>query len=316
MHQQKNKRYLSYIDFANANFGGRLIKVPLDAGFSCPTVLNGSGGCIFCTDALRKPAPKTFVQLQHEYTENLTRLVAKWPNFVGTVAYLQSGSNTFAQTEELEKLYSFLLKLEHVKGISIATRPDCLAEPVLDLLELTAQKTFLTVELGLQTSSDRSAKIISRGYDYSVFLKSFCELKKRGIRVCVHIINGLPEETVADMLKTVKTVADLKTDAVKIHLMHILDGTPLAGIYQGGGYAPMQLDEYAQTVARQISLLPPTTVVERLTGDGDQSILLAPSWSRNKKAVFAAIERAFKENNIHQGDDYEVKQIFTPHKLY
>ena len=191
-----------------------------------------------------------------------------------------------------------------MEALAIGTRPDCLPEPVLDVLSDIAEQTALTVELGLQTIHDATAEQFRRGYGFDQFLHSFQALRERHIRICVHLINGLPSEMDADMLETARVVGRLRPDAVKIHLLHILRGTPLAAQWRAGRIPVLSQGEYVQITAAQLALLPPETVIERLTGDGAAEELLAPRWSLHKTAVRNAIARHLKYTDTWQGKNF------------
>ena len=196
------------------------------------------------------------------------------------------------------------LAQDGVEALAIGTRPDCLPEPVLDVLSDIAEQTALTVELGLQTIHDATAEQFRRGYGFDQFLRSFQALRERHIRICVHLINGLPSEMDADMLETARVVGRLRPDAVKIHLLHILRGTPLAAQWRAGRIPVLSQGEYVQITAAQLALLPPETVIERLTGDGAAEELLAPRWSLHKTAVRNAIARHLKYTDTWQGKNF------------
>ena len=189
-------------------------------------------------------------------------------------------------------------------GLSIATRPDALPEPVADYLGELSRQTYLTVELGLQTIHDDTARRFGRGYDTACFIDAVHRLRGRGIRICAHLIDGLPGETRDRMLDSARALAALRVDGVKIHLLHILSGTRLAAEYEAGFIEPMSREAYIGTVVRQLELLPPDTVVERLTGDGSKAHLLAPLWSLDKIAVLGGIDRELARQDTWQGKAY------------
>lgn len=205
----------------------------------------------------------------------------------------------------MESCYLEALQQSDVVGIAIGTRPDCLSKEILSVLENISAKTHLTVELGLQTIHEKTARFFHRGYSFAVFQKAFAALRERKIRICVHLINGLPLEIDADMLETARGIGRLHPDAVKIHLLHILRDTPLEQLWKAGKLQPLSMQEYVQITAAQLSLLPPETVVERLTGDGASDRLMAPLWSRDKLAVRNAIARHLKQTDNWQGKYYQ-----------
>ncbi|MFR6588543.1 MAG: TIGR01212 family radical SAM protein [Ruminococcus sp.] len=232
-----------------------------------------------------------------------TRIAHTHPD-AGIIAYFQAHTNTYGTPEHLRRCYTLALAQDGVEALAIGTRPDCLPEPVLDVLSDIAEQTALTVELGLQTIHDATAEQFRRGYGFDQFLHSFQALRERHIRICVHLINGLPSEMDADMLETARVVGRLRPDAVKIHLLHILRGTPLAAQWRAGRIPVLSQGEYVQITAAQLALLPPETVIERLTGDGAAEELLAPRWSLHKTAVRNAIARHLKYTDTWQGKNF------------
>jgi len=192
-----------------------------------------------------------------------------------------------------------------VDGISIATRPDCLSPDVLNILTELNRQTRLTVELGLQTIHNRTAELIRRGCSYDDFLRGYYSLKERAIRVCVHIINGLPEESEEDMINTAKTLGQLFPDGIKIHLLHVMKDTQLEKLYLNGQYTPMEKESYVAITVKQLEYLPQTTVIERITGDGDKRYLIAPLWSNDKISVLGAIDKLQKTLDTYQGKNFK-----------
>lgn len=300
-----NKRYHTYDYWLKATFGGKCAKIPLDAGLTCPNIDGrcGVGGCIYCSNRgsgdFASPAE---MSLYEQYQSEKAKLSAKWQTG-RCIPYFQAHTNTYAPLSVLKPMFEEVLTYEGVVGMNIATRADCLPPDVVAYLAELAEKTTLTVELGLQTSKDATAKIINRGHTYADFVAGYHALRQASPRIltCVHIIFGLPGEGVEDMLATVRDVADLHPHMVKIHLLHVLKNTPLAVMYQKGNYAPMEREVYIDTVAEALTLLPPDIVVARLTGDGKGEDLLAPMWSRDKKSVINDIDKALYARNWWQG---------------
>ena len=286
-------------------FGKKTVKIPLNAGLGCPNRDGtcGKGGCTYCSHSLSGEFagnPKDSFSKQFEETKKL--YLNKWQDFA-CIAYLQAGTNTHASVQKLNEIYSAALELS-VVGLSISTRPDCLDEEKISLLKEVAKKTHLTVELGLQTANDETARIINRGHTFGDFLTGYDMLKEAGIRVGVHIINGLPRETRADMMNTAQKVARLCPDEIKIHLLHVVNGTKMAEDYLNGGFETLEKDEYISLVCDQLEVLPPETAVGRLTGDGDRKTLLAPLWSMDKRSVLNGIDKELARRNSHQGIKY------------
>ena len=300
-----NKRYHT-LNFYNKNrYGKRVMKAVIDAGFTCPNAdgTKGTGGCIYCREGsgyfTSRYSDNIYEDVINQLTAEKQRIFAKFPDCLIT-AYFQANTNTYAPIHILEKTYNAALDCG-VSGIAIGTRADCLSEETVTLLKSVSEKTDLTVELGLQTIHDRTAALINRCYSYAEFLEGYHRLKAAGIRTCLHIINGLPGESYDDMLSTAKEVGKLSPGSVKIHLLHINKGTALEKIYLDGKYTPMEKEDYINIVANQLLYIPPETVIERLTGDGDRRYLVAPLWSRDKISVLGGIDKKMAEMDIWQG---------------
>ncbi|MDN5294188.1 MAG: uncharacterized protein PWQ91_880 [Eubacteriales bacterium] len=308
------KRYHSFNYHLQKTFGTKVFKVSLDAGFTCPnrdgTV--GTGGCIFCSPrGSGDCAGPRELPLAEQFNLGRERISRKWPR-AKYIAYFQAFTNTYAPVEVLREKYESVLHLPGVVGVSVGTRPDCLPPPVLDLLEEMHHRTYFWVELGLQTIHDRTAVLINRGYPYEVFLQAIAELKKRGLRTCVHIILGLPGESREDMLATGRELARLRPEGVKIHLLHLIEGTPLVKWYEEGRLRLLEMDEYVNLVVDILEMLPPETIIHRLTGDSPWDKLVGPLWSRKKFEILNAIERELEARNSWQGKKYpEITSIFS-----
>ena len=300
-----NKRYHS-LSYENSRQGIKLYKAVIDAGLSCPNIdgTKGFGGCIFCDGGSGYFTASSAVSIEQQLSNELLRIRRKTPN-ASAIAYFQAHSNTYAPASRLREMFETAISHEGIAGLSVATRADCLSDEILDLLTELNSRTRLTVELGLQTVFDKTAERINRCHSYAQFLEGYSSLKQRGIRVVVHIINGLPEEKPEMMLETARQLGQLRPDGVKIHLLHIISGTKLAELYQNGRYSPMSLEEYTDTVVRQLELLPMETVIERLTGDGDRKTLLAPQWSRDKIRVLGTIDKLMSLRDTFQGKLFE-----------
>ncbi len=295
-----NKRYHTLYYHNLQVFGGRVYKAVLNGGFTCPNLdgTKGFGGCAFCdggSGAFTHPAP-----LEEQLTLELARIHRRNPE-ANAIAYFQVHTNTYAPVERLRELYETALANPHICGISIGTRPDCLPPEVLAYLADLRQRTYLTVELGVQTVHDRTADAFHRGYAFSEFLEGYRALQARGIRTCLHVINGLPGEGRAEMLETARVLGKLRPQAIKIQLLHILEGTAYADAYRAGTIRTMTQEDYIDTVVRQLELLPPETVIERITGDGEKAKLLAPHWSMDKIRTLGGIDKRQKELDSMQG---------------
>ena len=300
-----SKRYHTYDYWLKATFGGKCAKIPLDAGFTCPNVDGrcGVGGCIYCSGRGSGDfAESPMIPLREQYDRQREFLAKKWPT-ERCIPYFQARTNTYAPAEVLRPLFEKALTWPAVVGLNIATRADCLPDDTVALLREISERTVLTVELGLQTSHDHTAALINRGHTYADFQEGYSRLRTGapGALTCIHLIFGLPGETEADMLETVRRVAKLRPHQVKIHLLHVLRGTALCELYETGKYIPMEKDAYVETVVKALELLPPDTVIARLTGDGAAEDLLAPLWSRRKREVLNAVDMALVRRSTWQG---------------
>ena len=303
-----NKRYHTYDYYLRRTFGGKCIKVALDIGCTCPNIDGtcGTGGCIYCSGRGSgdfAPAPLASVTTQIEAGKR--QLAAKWQTD-RVIPYFQAHSNTYGDIDRLRAAYAQAAAYPGAVGVSIATRADCLGGEVLDLLCAVAEKTHLTVELGLQSASDETAARINRGHTFAAFCDGFAALRDAvpTAEICIHIINGLPGESSADMLATADAVAALHPEQVKIHALHVLAGTEMADLYTKGAYTPLTLEDYVAVTAKQLTRLPPETVIARVTGDGDRHATLAPAWSLRKREVVAALDRYLYAHELWQGCAY------------
>jgi len=302
------KRYRTFNEQLRERFGGKIFKVSLDAGFTCPNRDGtlGIGGCVYCSERGSGDfAGDQRLSIPDQFIEVKERMKKKWPN-AQYIAYFQAYTNTYATVKRLREVYEEALAEKNVVGLSISTRPDCLPEDVLDYLEELNQRTYLWVELGLQSSHDRTMEWIGRGHDYAQFLKGLEQLRSRGIRVCAHIILGLPGETKAEMIETAQAVAKLPLEGIKIHLLHVLRGTPLAIIFQHEPFDLMTKEEYVSLVVDILEILPPEVVIHRLTGDSPPDDLIGPLWSRKKWEVLNAIDAELERRDSWQGKKAEI----------
>ena len=296
-----NKRYKS-LAYENRRQGVKAYKAVIDAGLSCPNIdgAKGTGGCIYCDGGSGYFTAPSSVSIDRQLTDELLRIHAKTPD-AKAIAYFQAHSNTYAPLPHLREMFETALRREEICSLALATRADCLSIETLDYLAELNNRTSLTVELGLQTVYDETAQIINRCHSFADFCEGYGALKARGIRVTVHIIDGLPGETQDMMLETARVLGKMRPDGIKIHLLHVIRGTRLCAMYESGDYAPMSFEAYADTVVRQLELLPQETTIERLTGDGDRKTLVAPLWSRDKIRVLGTIDRLMAERDTWQG---------------
>jgi len=301
-----NKRYLNYNYFLRNKFGSKVFKVSLNASMTCPNRdgTKGFGGCSFCSESGSGDfagCPTDDIATQFDTIRK--KMHKKWHE-ARYIPYFQAGSNTYADVNFLKEIYEKAISFPNVVGLSIATRPDCINEEIADLLKNISEKTYLTVELGLQTIHDKTAELTNRCHSYADFFKGYELLNSRGINICVHIINGLPHETHEMMLETIREVARLKPHSVKIHLLHIIKGTRLCDEFLQGGFSEMSLEGYVKIVCDQLELLPPEVIIQRVTGDGDKTTLVAPLWSLKKFCVMNEIDKELVARNSMQGSKY------------
>lgn len=301
------KRYYTWNRYLRDEFGQKVYKVALDAGFDCPN-RDGTvafGGCTFCSAAGSgdfagdrvDPIPVQFEKIK-------AKMQNKWKDGK-TMAYFQAYTNTHAPLPVLKEKFEAALQCEGVMGLSIATRPDCLPDDVVEYLADLNERTYLWIELGLQTVHEKTANLINRAHDYETYVKGVEKLRKHGIRVCTHIINGLPLETYDMMMETAKEVAKLDVQGIKIHLLHLLKGTPMVKQYEKGMLQFLEREEYINLVADQLEVLPPDMIIHRITGDGPIDLMIGPMWSVNKWEVLNGIDAELERRNSWQGKFYK-----------
>ncbi|MFQ6792094.1 MAG: TIGR01212 family radical SAM protein [Thomasclavelia sp.] len=298
-----NKRYHTFNYYLKNKYHSKVAKIGLNAGFTCPNRdgSKGYGGCIFCSDSGSGDfAGKVSDSLEVQFLQGKNMMERKWPN-CKYIAYFQANSNTYGPASKLKNCVEPFINKKDVVAISIATRPDCLKDDVLAYLDTVNQRTDLWVELGLQTIHDQTGKIINRGHSYQEFLDGLNKLRTLNINVCVHIINGLPYETREMMLETAKTVGQLDIQAIKIHMLYILEKTRLHQLYQTKPFKVLKRDEYIDLVVEQLAYLPEKIVIERLTGDGKIDDLIAPLWSIKKVTILNDIDKLMVSKDYYQG---------------
>ena len=304
-YSDSNKRYQTYDYYLRHTFGTKVAKLPLDAGFTCPNLDGtvGFGGCIYCSGRGSGDfAPDAGLPVAEQIAIQKKLFSRKW-DVSHCIAYFQAHTNTYAPLAVLRRVYEEALAQPGIVGLNIATRADCLPPDVVDYLAELSQRTVLTVELGLQSSNDRTAAEIHRGHSFAQFCDGVRRLRMTGagIQLCVHIMFGLPGEGREEMLQTVRDVAALRPEQVKFHLLHVLRGTELARRYAEGLYQPMEREQYLSVLAGALELLPPETVVCRLTGDGRAEDLLAPLWSLRKTTVINDLDKLLYRSSTWQG---------------
>jgi radical SAM protein (TIGR01212 family) len=296
-------RYHPYNFFLQQRFAARVQKVSLDAGLTCPNVDGkvATGGCVFCDNRSFSPSrrlPRTTIRGQLE--AGIQRLSRRY-KARRFLAYFQPATNTYAPVDRLRRMYEPAIAHPQVVGLAIGTRPDCVPDDVLALLGELAEKTYVSVEYGLQTIHSRSLDWMNRGHHYDAFLDAVKRSRGRGFEICAHVMLGLPGESRDDMLATAREVARLKLDAVKIHNLYVVHGTPLAEQFAAGQVRLLERDEYVAILVDFLELLPPECVVERISGEAPPDYFVAPSWCLNKPAVLRAIDQEFVRRDSWQG---------------
>jgi uncharacterized protein len=298
-----NQRYYPLSRFLRERFGTRVVRVTVDAGFTCPNV-DGTvavGGCVYCDNRSFSPnrrLPRTTVREQVRRGIAILQERYRADRFL---AYFQAATNTYAPVDKLRRLYDEALDHPQIVGLAVGTRPDCVPDPVLDLLQDYARDRYVCLELGLQSIHDRSLDWMNRGHHHDAFVDAVHRCQGRGLDVCVHVILGLPGETPADMLATADALAALPVQGVKIHNLHVVKSTPLEKMFQAGEVRMLELPEYVQIVCDFLERLPPSLVIHRLNGDAPPEYLVAPEWCRDKPALLAAIHAELERRDSWQG---------------
>lgn len=299
-------RYFGYSFYLRQVFGFRVQRVSVDAGFTCPNV-DGTvalGGCTFCDNRSFSPSRRLPKQnILEQIDEGISRMSRRY-KCKHFMAYFQPATNTYAPVEELRPLFELAISHPDVIALAIGTRQDCVPDDVLDLLEELGRKVPLTVEYGLQTIHDKSLEWMNRGDTHESFLDAMERSVGRGFEICGHIMLGLPGESHEDMMATAREVADSGLDAVKIHNLYAVENTPLAAQVRSGEVELMELDDYISTLVDFLELLPPTMVVERISGEAPGSYFIGPQWCLDKPAVLRALNAEFERRDSWQGKKY------------
>ncbi len=301
-----NKRYHSWNYHLRQMFGTKVFKVSLNGGFTCPNKdgTKGTGGCTYCsTSGSGDFAGSVQKSVSEQFLEVKSALHKKWKS-AKYIAYFQANTNTYAGVEVLKEKFEAALLEENVVGLSIATRADCLEDDVVEYLGELNKRTYLIVELGLQTIFDKTGERINRCHTYAEFLEGYNKLKEKNINICVHLIDGLPGETKEMMIESAKAVASLNPHCVKLHLLHILKDTQIAKEYENGKFELLSLEEYVDIIVSQLEVFPPETIIQRLTGDGGRDTLIGPKWSLKKFVVLNEIDKEMIRRNTYQGKKY------------
>ncbi|HYV36883.1 MAG TPA: TIGR01212 family radical SAM protein [Gemmataceae bacterium] len=304
----RHRRYYPLSHFLRQRFGGKVWRVTVDAGFTCPNV-DGSvalGGCVYCDNRSFSPnrrLPHVTVRAQ---VERGVRILEKYYSADRFLVYFQAATNTYAPIDKLRRLYDEALDHPQIVGLVIGTRPDCVPYEVLDLLQAYARDRFVSLEVGLQTIHARSLDWMNRGHHVDSFVDAVQRCQGRGFEVGTHVILGLPGESRADMMATAETLASLPVDAVKIHNLHVVRDTPMETMYQAGEVRMMELAEYVSVACDFLEKLPPTMVIQRLSGDAPPEYLVAPRWCLDKPGLLAAIRKEMERRDSWQG------KLFVP----
>ncbi|EGO5248077.1 TIGR01212 family radical SAM protein [Enterococcus faecalis] len=312
-----NKRYHTWNYALRQQFGEKIFKVPIDGGFDCPnrdgTV--AKGGCTFCSvsgsgDVIVAPSDPLPLQFQKE----IQLMHQKWPTVDQYIVYFQNFTNTHAPVDVIRHRFEQVVNEKGVVGLSIGTRPDCLPDEVVNYLAELNERFYLWVELGLQTTFEETSAAINRAHDYQTYLDGVAKLRKHGIRVCTHLINGLPGETPAMMRENVRrTIQDSDIQGIKLHLLHLMTNTKMMRDYNEGRLQLMSKEAYVSVICDQLEMIPPEIVIHRLTGDAPFETIIGPMWSLKKWEVLNAIDAEMKRRNSYQGK-YTVisgKEVFN-----
>ena len=305
----QSRPFRTVTDYYQAKFGMKVIKIALNGGFTCP---NRDGtlstkGCLYCSEmGSGEFAGKPLDPLDVQFAKGKALMSIKWPNGK-YIAYFQANTNTYGPVEKLRSLFESALVLDpNIVGLAIATRPDCLNDEILDLLTELNQKTYLSIELGLQTIHYETATLINRGHTLQQFELAVKQLRSRGIEVVVHIINGLPKETPAMMMETIQYLNRQDIQGIKIHMLYLLKNTEIAKLYRDHPFHLLTKEEYVFIVVDQIEHLRSDIIIHRLTGDAPRNQLLAPKWTLQKIVVNNEIDQELRRRQSNQGKRWQL----------
>lgn len=294
-----NKRYYTFNYYLRNKFNNKVIKIPIDTSFGCPN----KEKCIYCSQYSKSNIINSNDNLLNQFKNNVATLENKWPNSL-YIVYFQAGTNTFCGVETLKSMIEPFLKIKKVVGISIATRPDSISNDMLKYLSDLNKRTFLTIELGLQSSNDNTLKYIKRGHDSNTFKNTVTRLHQENIFTVAHIINGLPYENINDMLETIKFLNKIKIDGLKIHMLFIAKNTEIAKIYEKEQFKILTKNEYIDIVIKQLEILNENVVIERITGDPIKEELITPQWLLKKFVILNDIDKEMKKRDTWQGKNF------------
>lgn len=311
--EDQNKRYHSWNYALRQQFGEKIFKVPIDGGFDCPnrdgTVAHG--GCTFCSvsgsgDMIVAPEDPLPIQFQKE----IDMMHQKWPGVAQYIVYFQNFTNTHAPLAVIKERFEQVVNLPGVVGLSIGTRPDCLPDDIVEYLAELNERLYLWVELGLQTTYEQTSELINRAHSYQTYLDGVAKLRKHNIRVCTHLINGLPGETYEMMMENVKrTILDSDIQGIKLHLLHLMRNTRMLRDYHEGRLRLLGFKEYVDIICDQLELIPQDIIIHRLTGDAPFESIVGPMWSLKKWEVLNAIDQEMLRRDSYQGKFDIRKQV-------
>ncbi|WP_374020812.1 TIGR01212 family radical SAM protein [Paenibacillus thiaminolyticus] len=298
-----DKRFHTWNAEMRHQFGGKVFKVMLDAGFTCPN-RDGRiaiGGCTFCSSRGSGDfAGSRRNDLVTQFNTIRDRQHEKWPN-ASYIGYFQAYTNTYAPVDTLREYFEVILEQPGVVGLSIATRPDCLPDDVVEYLAELNERTYLWLEMGLQTIHESTSTLINRAHDTACYEEAVAKLRKHNIRICTHIIYGLPQETHEMMMETAAAVARMDVQGIKLHLLHLMRKTPMVKQYEAGLLRFLEMDEYVKLIVDTLEILPPEMIVHRVTGDAPRDLLIGPTWSLRKWEVLNAIDAELRRRDTWQG---------------
>ena len=294
--------YKNFSSYLKERYGGKIKKICIDGGFTCPNRDGrcGVGGCSFCGERGAGEHIDPTLSIGEQVREGLSRQSAD-----GFIAYFQSFTNTYAPTDELRRRYDAALIDERIVALAIGTRPDCIDEEIAALIAEYGKRLDVWVELGLQTASDRTAERINRGYPTEVFERAVRILHERGIPVVAHLMIGLPGEGEEELTETIALIGSLPISGIKIHSLYVMEGTRLAEEYRRGEFSPITLEQYVSRAARVVASVSPDLIIHRLTGDCPKGMLVAPEWNSDKNAIISAIVKRLESQGLRQGSLYE-----------
>lgn len=296
------KRYFSYSKYLKETFNKKVYKITLDAGFQCPnrdgTISNG--GCIFCDEVGSYSRCNNDLTIQEQINSSIEKLSAQFKAEL-FIAYFQSYSNTYAPVEKLKKVYDSVFENDKIVSIAIGTRPDCVDDVKLDLISKYPNPW---IEYGLQSAKDESLAWMNRGHDYNCFKNAVIKTKEKNIKVCAHIILGIPNETKQDMLNTAKKLAELNIDSIKIHMLTILKDSPLYKLYQEKPFYLMNMEQYSEIICDILEILPKTCSIQRIAGTGYSETTVAPLWVNRRFEILNMIDKIMLQRNAFQGDKF------------